>query len=370
MIRLFASGLLAALALLSGSSPSRAQNGQLGFDCSRASTSVEKLICADQSLAQADATMAQLFGLAKISAFGRGASNQLASQRDWLRSRADCMTADDPRECVATRYHERNSELAVAILTNQPSVALPVLRQTAPAAAPLYEALQLYLTKPASGNWADPAYRGTGEKVAKLLAPFFAGLGKDESQSYGLGVLQDVASSPADAISSDAKMAAAFGIIAVYLPDDRTAGAVTFPCAAIISRPEMVKVAEPYFGSTLDNFLPSPDCGQTLPAQPRLEALVKALDGYWVDDCGGGSIRFAYYRSFDQLVTSARIGLPVGAEKSKLARKGLKPQLTNAAVTELADQYQRYNGLSAAEANKRARYWLGAMITSAGECES
>jgi uncharacterized protein YecT (DUF1311 family) len=355
------------------------------FDCAKATSALEKLICSDPEIAAADAMMAKLYALAQVSAFGSGASNQLAAQREWMSGRAECMKMtsepssegriNGPRECLASDYRERNRDLAVAILLSHPDVALEALKKGSPQIAPLYEALQIYLTKPQSAKWSDPAHRDTGAKVAALLEPFYADLKKDDNKSYGLSVLSDIAASPADAMADDAKMGSAIGIISIYVNNDEGNASFPFPCAAIIKRPAMISASAPYFGSTLDNFLPRPDCEQSLPAQPRMDGLVKELNRlYWSnEDCDGGTIRFAYYRSYDQIVVSARAGLPIksqNGESIQLVRKGLRGELVTATLAELSDQYQRYIGLSKAVADKRARFWLGRMIADAGVCET
>jgi uncharacterized protein len=371
-----------ALASLTISGRADAQTAP-SFDCGKASSALEKLICSDPKIAAADANMAKLYGLAQVSAFGKGVSNQLSAQKAWLKGREGCLTINEARadgdtsdgriQCLARNYRERNRELAVAILLSHPDAALGALRKDSPQIAPLYEALQLHMTKPQSAKWSDAAYRDTGKKVAAKLQPYYDDLKKDADKGYGLSVLGDIAVSPEAAIASDAKLASAISLISVYVTNDEGAASFPFPCAAIIKRPDMISAAGAYFGSTLDNFLPQLDCEQSLPAQPRLNALAIALNDYWKDDCGGGTIRFAYYRSYAQLEHSARMGLPIERQKgesSQLVRKGLNPKLVNAAIAELADQYARYNGRSKVEAEKRARFWLGRMIADAGECES
>jgi uncharacterized protein len=353
------------------------------FDCSKAGTTLEKLICSDPDIAAADASMAKLYANAQKSAFGLGNSNQLAAQRAWLPDRKVCISvrsrpseegkAYGPRACLISQYRQRNRELAVATLISHPDLALSVLRRDSPAIAPLYEALQLYLTKPVGAKWSDPAHTKTRVGIVALLNPYFADLKNDADKGYGHSVLSDIAASPEAAISGDANMASTIAIISAFIPNDDGVASFPFPCAALVKRPAMISVASPYFGSTLDNFLPAPDCTQSLPAQPRMEALSKALGGLWEgNDCGGGTIRFAVYRSYDKLDSSARIGLPVESgnkQPVKLARKSLPLPLVHAAIAELADQYQRYNGIAKADAEKRARYWLGRMIADAGECD-
>jgi uncharacterized protein len=382
MIRYLISAIGLASFLILISQSAHAQTAP-SFDCSKATTKIEKMICNDPEIAAADAKMAELYALAQVSAFGRGTSNQLTAQREWLAGRTGCLTinaaqaegdtSDGRVKCLASSYRERNRELAVAILTTNSVIALGVLKEQSAHIAPLYEALQLYLTKPAAAKWNDPPHQEQRDRIKALLKPYYADLEADDSKGYGLSVLSDIAVSPDAAIFSDANMASTISIISVYVNNDEGAARFPFPCAAIVQRPAMISAAAPYFGSTLDNFLPGPDCEHSLPAQPRLNALAKALNAFWTDDCGGGTIRFAYYRSYAQLEHSARIGLPVEKQQGQstlLARKGLNAKLVTTAIAELADQYARYNGLSKPEAEMRARFWLGRMIADAGECES
>jgi uncharacterized protein len=369
--------LALAFAMLVALFPLAAQNGnQPSFDCTTARHPVERIICNDAELADADARMAKLYAAAATSAFGKGKSNQLAAQREWIASRNACewsaagyskseIPTDDRVDCLKRSYQERSNELAVAILFYDSELALDSLRQNEPKMAPLYEALVRYMMK-AEGAMAPE----TGPQIMALLSPYFADLANDPDRSFAHAVLQDIATSADDSIESDHKFAASLSILSLYVGSGGSRAGGIFPCAALVQRPDMISAIQPFFGSTLDNFLMGDDCEQTLPAQPRFHALRTALNSFWdEDDCGGGTIRFAVYRSFAAQVTSAQIGHPVGDTKAQsLTRKGLKPQLVSAALAELVDQYQRYRGLTKAEADRRARVWLGAMISSAGKC--
>jgi uncharacterized protein YecT (DUF1311 family) len=365
--------------------PLIAQAGQSpSFDCSKAVSKVELLTCGDPALSAADAKMGKLYALAQVSAFGKGQSHQLAAQREWLKGRNGCLSlakgekpadADNAvRACLARDYHARNGELAIAILLSSPEIGLQSLRADFPKMASLYEALQLYLTKSPTEKWDDQANAPKRDQITSLLEPYFANMRNDPDKSYGNAVLVDTAASPTEAMTSDRKFASMMSIMSVYISNGDDEAFVAFPCAAIVKRPEMISAAGAYFGSTLDNFLMRPDCEQSLPAQPRLEALVKGLNNYWKDDdCDGGTIRFAIYRGYAQTVTSARIGLPtetIAPKKGQPGRPGLAPQLVRTAIAELADQYERYNGLSKKEALIRARYWVGNMVAEAGVCET
>jgi uncharacterized protein len=379
MIRTIFFAIIASIALFL---PASGAQSEPSFDCSAAKGSVEKAICADPKLADADRRMAKLYSAAQLSAYGKGVSNQRAAQRDWVQSRNGCAEVnavgkpdspeDNPvRNCVLRSYRERNAALAVAIVLDQSDLALASLRIDYPKMAPLYEALVLYMAKPVNENWSMAAHRESQVKAKTLLQPYFADLEKDPDKNYGWSVLSGESQSAEDSLSSDQKMAATLSLLVVYIDNDDSVGGPPFPCAALVKRPEMISAAVPYFGSTLDNFLMRPECEDSLPAQPRLNALHKVLNAFWGDDCDQGTIRFATYRAYAQLVTSARVGLPVGEGKTKrMERRGLSPVYAKTAFAELSDQYQRYRGLNKTEAEKRARYWLGEIVQSAGECDS
>jgi uncharacterized protein len=364
MVRLIPFAL--AFAMLVALLPLAAQTQNTpSFDCAVARHPVERIICADAALSDADVRMAKLYAAAQTSAYGKGKPNQLATQREWISGRNGC-SGDGVIECVRAYYHERNADLAVANLLDQPALAIASLRQDVPKLAPLYEALQLYMTKPEAADWSSATK--TRARIIALLRPHFADMASDPDKSFGNSVLEGVAASAEESVKDDQAFAATLSILSIYIDNNDSRAGGIFPCAALVKRPGMISAVQPYFGSTLDNFLMADDCEQTLPAQPRLVALQRALNGYWDDDCGGGTMRFAVYRSYAVLVTSAQIGNPVSDEKTKpLQRKGLKPQLVTAALAELVDQYQRYRGLSKSEAEQRARSWLGAMIED-GKC--
>src|SRR5437588_326857 len=100
------------------------------FDCSQAKTTVEVAICGDPELRAGDTLMAELFAAARVSAFGKGPSNELAEQRKWLKSRAaECTGAKgaDWLACLRRVQDQRNADLAVAALFRRPDLALKTL---------------------------------------------------------------------------------------------------------------------------------------------------------------------------------------------------------------------------------------------------
>jgi uncharacterized protein YecT (DUF1311 family) len=74
------------------------------FDCSKAVSSVEKMICTDAALASADAALAATYSKAKTSSTDGWLRS---SQREFLQVRNACGTS----ACVAGTYHARQAEL-------------------------------------------------------------------------------------------------------------------------------------------------------------------------------------------------------------------------------------------------------------------
>lgn len=73
-----------------------------GFDCAKAVSAVEKMICADAELSKLDSQMSKLY-----KPKGESADFQRAIQRRWLKQRNQCADAD----CLRTAYAARLREL-------------------------------------------------------------------------------------------------------------------------------------------------------------------------------------------------------------------------------------------------------------------
>lgn len=81
------------------------------FDCAKAESEAEKLVCADYGLAALDNRLAEVYAaeLAKP-----GASKDLAAyQRGWVKERDDCWKADDKKRCVEESYRTRIAYLQI-----------------------------------------------------------------------------------------------------------------------------------------------------------------------------------------------------------------------------------------------------------------
>jgi uncharacterized protein len=83
------------------------------FDCTKAGSEAEKMVCADPSLAALDKELARVFALAEAdSQLVPEVRGQLsAMQRGWIKGRDDCWKADDKRQCVVESYVARIHEL-------------------------------------------------------------------------------------------------------------------------------------------------------------------------------------------------------------------------------------------------------------------
>lgn len=91
--------LIAVLALAAGVAEAAS------FDCTKASTRVETLICADAQLSRLDSELAERYGAARRST--DDPAPLTSAQRAWLRQRDRCEDSD----CIADLYRKRIAEL-------------------------------------------------------------------------------------------------------------------------------------------------------------------------------------------------------------------------------------------------------------------
>ncbi|MGD8479800.1 MAG: hypothetical protein PVJ46_10170 [Methyloceanibacter sp.] len=116
---LTALGLLLTTPALSEESPA--------FDCAKARTSAEKLICEDADLAKLDRLVADRYAAAleATKALDTGsaeAENTLrANQRGWIKGRDDCWKAADLRDCVEAAYLRREGQLVARWMLEKPT---------------------------------------------------------------------------------------------------------------------------------------------------------------------------------------------------------------------------------------------------------
>lgn len=81
------------------------------FDCDRARSDVEKLICGDDELADLDMRMAKAFAKALAVAPANVVGEMKSRQKTWRRSLDDCGKTDALRDCTLDRYRRRLDEL-------------------------------------------------------------------------------------------------------------------------------------------------------------------------------------------------------------------------------------------------------------------
>lgn len=112
-------GMLMAAPALGQESPS--------FDCSRAESSAEELICADADLAALDRRVAKRYADALDAVRGLDAGAKEAEdtlrayQRGWIKGRDECWKSEDLRDCVRFSYLRREGELVAEWLLEDPT---------------------------------------------------------------------------------------------------------------------------------------------------------------------------------------------------------------------------------------------------------
>lgn len=104
-----------------------AKGTQPSFDCAKAESSAEELVCADDKLAALDRRLAKRFANAMDAAGSMdvGADDAVktlrATQRGWIKGRDDCWKADDLRDCVMSAYLIRENELVTQWMLQEPA---------------------------------------------------------------------------------------------------------------------------------------------------------------------------------------------------------------------------------------------------------
>jgi uncharacterized protein len=96
------------------------------FDCAKAESSAEKLVCSDPKLGLLDQRLAKRFSAALAVAQsqdeeGTEAENLLrATQRGWISGRDECWKEPDLEACVRQSYLRREAELVARYLLEEP----------------------------------------------------------------------------------------------------------------------------------------------------------------------------------------------------------------------------------------------------------
>lgn len=96
------------------------------FDCTKAESRAEELVCSDDALAEIDVRLTDRFAAAldTIRSMDVGATaaedTLRATQRGWIKGRDDCWKADDLRACVEASYLMREAELVAFWMLETP----------------------------------------------------------------------------------------------------------------------------------------------------------------------------------------------------------------------------------------------------------
>ncbi len=350
------------------------------FSCASAGNAVERAICASPSLSAEDRTMAALYAMAKLSAFGKGPSNERAAQRATVDELRKC---DRPggavplTDCLEGVYAHRNNDLAIALALRAPDRVLPIIRRDDPPFAPIIEAIGLWASEPRDADWSMPERAAKRARILSVLAPATDIMFARKDAPWGRDILgngQDGVSvkAPDDLFRSDRHFAFFLNALGPYLPgglgDRSSPFDRNIPCVAIVRHPALLGATTSLFGSTLDNFVFFNDCGATAPPLPRLVALSTQLDKDW-PDCQG-TIRFAAYRAAGTAYDEARLGLaPHTRDAWPRERYGVGAAALAAVRTELADYYATYLGKTAAAAAVMADDALKGIFATTHQCE-
>lgn len=81
------------------------------FDCSKASSKVEKMICADPTLSSTDSVNADIYK--EVVQTSDNPSQVKQEQRQWLKVRNGCQTVDCVEKAYDTRYNQLQHERLV-----------------------------------------------------------------------------------------------------------------------------------------------------------------------------------------------------------------------------------------------------------------
>ena len=103
--------LLAAWLPVAVAAPLTASAASPSFNCAKASSTVEKLICNDAELADLDRSLASLYDVVLKNTPAGEQKMLKAEQRGWVKGRDDCWKSDDLRGCVKDEYQMRIDQL-------------------------------------------------------------------------------------------------------------------------------------------------------------------------------------------------------------------------------------------------------------------
>ena len=103
-----------------------------GFNCSKAKTKIESLICENKDLANSDYTLSSLYKILKK----RNVQELVTSQKEWIIDRDSCESVENPKECLLNKYQERILIFEQYILKSQDNKNLAMTTSKEAIAAP------------------------------------------------------------------------------------------------------------------------------------------------------------------------------------------------------------------------------------------
>ncbi|MCP1610092.1 uncharacterized protein YecT (DUF1311 family) [Azospirillum lipoferum] len=360
-------GATLALSIMVAGGPARAEPS---FDCKAASTPVEKAICADPKLADADREIADLYKTLQDLSAAADRDRLRTEQRAWLAQRNQCAAAPSTGTCLGPVLDARRTALS----------------ESMPKAVATVSAI-------VDGIASDPA------GAAKRLAEIRGGLGKgwsayllrfgpspDRAKAEALlrDAIAGIEDSYARETASGVDLATDEGFLTALrvVSDDVE---MAWPCSVMEKRGSAAwKAMEPLYGSNRDNFGAYPACPDDngLLASPSWKAVDDLLAPML--EAGSnrtGTIRFATYRQMgidrmksavDPRLFVADPGADPGADAPQLAQlvkdaagwtnpRWITPgwgdrlrKAVDAAVTAWTPQIAKRYGIGATEARKIA----------------
>lgn len=235
------------------------------FDCKAAGTVVEKAICADPALADADQELANTYKRLLALADTEGRDRLRAEQRAWLGQRNQCGTAANPGRCLADTLRGRvqalNAEMPAAVagvartVASIPADAQGAARRLADIRDSLGKGWTAYLLR--YGQAADRA------RAAATMREAIAGI--DDTYAREVAEMGDLA--------ADEGFLTALRIVSDHYE-------MAWPCFVMERHGQPAwKAQGPLYGSSRDGAGPMPDCpdGGALLATPAWKAVEDLL---------------------------------------------------------------------------------------------
>lgn len=124
------------------------------FDCSKATSIVDRSICADPVVSGLDEDLAKIYSKARVDS---NFSNELLeTQRAWLRTRNDC---GNNSNCLVKSYRERISQLSRINTATQNTLSQPLVQPSQSDRAPAIGSAVINTLARLDGNWHSPQWK-------------------------------------------------------------------------------------------------------------------------------------------------------------------------------------------------------------------